>query len=232
MAYFTAFDSAWGGGRSLGKRALDIAVVRADGTLIPAIAALARAAVVSVPLFIDHRTLSTDSLPTTAVHLIAYAALMATLYLFVFNRSSRQSLHDLALGTLVVRGAGALPARVSTWKGHWVVVGLIVLWTASNVLLFASDSEDKAITELRLIEKDVAGLPFVRSVRAVDRTQKCRSCSDRRETKFVALRLDLRHSLSDRDAVLRQVADVAFANHEQFFDQRKLRIVRSMFGVS
>lgn len=52
----------------------------------------------------------------------------ATLYLFIFNSSTRQVLHDLAVGSYVVKVASeGAPAVRPLWWLHGVVVALWML---------------------------------------------------------------------------------------------------------
>ncbi len=56
--------------------------------------------------------------------LVVFGGLGAIAYLFVFNRRTRQSLHDLAVGSFVVRGSPAVvPVGLSTPRLHLIVVG-------------------------------------------------------------------------------------------------------------
>jgi hypothetical protein len=60
-------------------------------------------------------------------------------YLYVFNRKTRQSLHDLVVGTFVVRGEGSGQFTAGTiWRPHLVIVGFLFLVVIG--LSFASAS--------------------------------------------------------------------------------------------
>lgn len=61
----------------------------------------------------------------------------ATLYLVLFNRHTRQGIHDLAVGSYVADAdaLGALKVQ-PVWKMHWVILGslLIVVFVATGIL--------------------------------------------------------------------------------------------------
>ena len=75
---------------------------------------------------------------------LVFAVALAIVYLFIFNRKTRQSLHDLVVGSYVVKAKdeGMAPAAGLIWRGHYAVMtGIVLLATATNL------QEGKAITE-------------------------------------------------------------------------------------
>jgi len=131
LAYFTGFDSMLGSGRSIGKRLLGICVVRADNTYLSPPAAALRAALLTAPFFVST---AADALIIEALLNVAVGGLLvAMIYLLALSNDTRQVLlHDLALGTLVVREEDRrqgrpLPTVVPLRRGHLIVVGLVLL---------------------------------------------------------------------------------------------------------
>lgn len=125
--YFGVLDSRIGPGASIGKLTLGIKVVDRDGRGI----SVARATLRFLPLGIAY-FLNGAELPlaldraiwAVPLSLIVGGIGLSALYLLLFNRASRQSLHDLLLDTYVIYRAGPPPRRV--WRGHAVVCALIV----------------------------------------------------------------------------------------------------------
>ncbi|MEP6502644.1 MAG: RDD family protein [Betaproteobacteria bacterium] len=141
LLYFVPQESGRGGGQSLGKRLLGIRVVDAAGAPLGGGRGAARFAVFGVPYFLNGAVLPMG-LTTLAggfpLALVAFGGVLALGYLLVFNRRTRQSLHDLATGAFVVRvveGAGQAPPAVRAWRGHLVVVGLLFLLAGATPLL-------------------------------------------------------------------------------------------------
>ncbi len=105
MAYFVPMHSTLAGGHTLGKRLLKIKVVRADGSALPVHRSLLRYAVIGTPWFLNGAWFPAQLLAPPWIYLLAvlvFGAGLALLYLFLFNRPSRQALHDLAAGSFVV----------------------------------------------------------------------------------------------------------------------------------
>jgi ABC-type dipeptide/oligopeptide/nickel transport system permease component len=112
---------------------LRIRVVRRSGSLIgPARAAL-RFAVLTIPWTLNGATFGLDiALPAPLqvvadglVALIVFGGTLSSLYLFVFNRRTRQSLHDLVADTFVVDAHAAAPPAGRVSRVHLGIVGAI-----------------------------------------------------------------------------------------------------------
>src|SRR5476649_1025783 len=106
MAYFVAQESGRGGGQSLGKRLLRIRVVDAQGRVLSPARSVARFTVFGVPYFLNGAELPMGVMTFAGgvpAALVVLGGLLALTYLLVFNRRTRQSLHDLAVGAFVVR---------------------------------------------------------------------------------------------------------------------------------
>jgi len=130
-AYFGYFEGRWGRGRSVGKRLLDLCVIRPDNTYLSPVEAGLRAALVTAPLMLngsEYETAVWGGLLAVAI----FGLPLSMLYLVALSNKKRQVLlHDLAFGTLVVRQRDRdlqrpLPLPAALWRGHFVVVGLIL----------------------------------------------------------------------------------------------------------
>lgn len=118
LAYFGFFNSRLGWGQSLGKRLLQIKVVDAQGAELPLGRAVLRYLPVGAVWFLSNAQLP-DALLFSAwaavLGLAIFGLSACLLYLFVFNRCSRQSLHDVLSRSFVVHAAwqGPLPAALT-----------------------------------------------------------------------------------------------------------------------
>lgn len=132
LGYFGFFNSNFLGGQTPGKKMLGLRVVNAQGQLISLPRSLARSAVLGVPFFLNNLPINMEMATSWVAYLlslIVFGAGLSIVYLYVFNRRTRQSLHDLAVGSYVVRIAPEELSKpvLAVWQGHWVVVGLLVV---------------------------------------------------------------------------------------------------------
>lgn len=124
LVYFGVLNSARGHGGSAGKRIMDIEVVDAGGNPPGLGRSLVRYAILGTPFFLNGAAVPLNLVSTLVVGLLSAGLGGAIVYLFVFNRRTRQSVHDLAVGTYVVRcGRGGMAAR-SVWRGHGIIAGI------------------------------------------------------------------------------------------------------------
>lgn len=130
LGYFGICNSRIGGGQTLGKRWLQVRVVDADGRLLSLPRSLLRYVVLGLPFFVNGLPLSTSQAMSPlgdVLALIVFGGMFAIGYLYVFNRRTRQSLHDLAVGSYVERferTARPVPfPRI--WRGHLIAIALI-----------------------------------------------------------------------------------------------------------
>ncbi|RDS84891.1 RDD family protein [Dyella monticola] len=128
LAYFGVFNSHIGEGQTPGNRLLSICVVDAQGEPLSLGRALARSAILGTPYFLNPLSLVVPLSP--ALHVLAVFGLgFATIYLYVFNRNTWQSLHDLVVGSYVIRveiecSEAHFPRP---WRGHWIVIPLFTM---------------------------------------------------------------------------------------------------------
>lgn len=125
LAYFGILNSRIGRGQSLGKRALNIEVVDRDGAHIGFGRSCLRYTVLGTPFFLNGVVSDPGTLGYT-LGLVIFLGGTAILYLIVFNRRTRQSLHDLLCDTYVVKtGGGGAVLAPPVWRGHYVAVAVL-----------------------------------------------------------------------------------------------------------
>lgn len=130
VPYFAVMESSVGGGQSIGKRLLGLRVVDSNGNMISFERSFARYFVFSVPFFLNKLELPITRTPWIIIALlgvIVFGVGGVTFYLLIFNRNTRQGLHDLAVGSYVVKGSDAGPVKIRPlWKPHLAVAGALL----------------------------------------------------------------------------------------------------------
>jgi tetratricopeptide (TPR) repeat protein/uncharacterized RDD family membrane protein YckC len=128
LSYFGFLNSSIGGGQTAGKRIMSIRVIDRSGAYLSPGRSLARAAILCTPF-----TLNGESLPVfnsgvvvnTLLSVVVFGGMGAIVYLYIFNRATRQSLHDLLVGSYVASSPvqGSLVPR-PVWPGHFAVLAV------------------------------------------------------------------------------------------------------------
>ena len=122
VTYFGILGSSMGNGQTIGMRVCSIKVVDADGRLLTLPRSLVRYSILWIPL-----ALSGAAMPNILVAIVDIA-LFFIFYLYVFNRRTRQSLHDIAVGSFVIDSATAgQPIQKRMWKVQWAIASACVI---------------------------------------------------------------------------------------------------------
>lgn len=132
LIYFGAMDSNLFGGQTLGKRIVGVRVVTATGLPLSVGASALRATIFCAPYFLNGAFIDAGAITSWLSVVLAFVVFgvgISIVYLLLFNRRTRQSLHDLAVGAYVVSSKVGAPTadRGRIWPTHFGVVVLIVI---------------------------------------------------------------------------------------------------------
>ncbi|WP_241242177.1 RDD family protein [Thalassotalea sp. G2M2-11] len=141
ITYFGVMNSSLSNGQTIGKRILNTKVVDSSNSTISLPKSFLRYSFLAVPFSLNGAQITNEALLSYLMYplsFIIFGGLFSISYLYIFNRATRQSLHDLAVDTYVVNTEVSPEELPSVWKPHLVVVaGLFV--TAALVPVFTSD---------------------------------------------------------------------------------------------
>lgn len=129
LPYFGILNSRLGGGQTLGKRLLKIAVRNNKNEPISLGRSLIRISILAIPALFNGWGLPIFSNPVIIwfLSLLIFGLGGAIFYTMVFNIKTRQGIHDMFLGTYVVYLPGKpVVSYPTTAKIHWYVPAI---WT-------------------------------------------------------------------------------------------------------
>jgi len=168
LTYFGVLNSKIGHGQTLGKRLLGVRVVDRDGEPLPLLRSMLRYVVLGLPFFLNGAPIDTPSMPLAGSCVLALLVIGGTLsiiYMYTFNRRTRQSLHDLVVGSYVVRAepVTVFVPPVSVWRGHIIVVALLAAISLSTPLLAGRLAQTESFAGLLALHAAVLNQPHVQS---------------------------------------------------------------------
>lgn len=167
LLYFGLTQSHLRGGQSAGMHLLGLRVVTRTGEPLGVAAAFVRAAIFCLAYFmngavidlgLEHEWLS------KAVFILIGVLIFSTYYLLLFNRTTRQSLHDLAVGAHVVHaGPGKLDLSFERiWRGHAAVVGVFaVIIAVASVVIPQQFPATDSLVAMGAAQQTISKLPGV-----------------------------------------------------------------------
>lgn len=236
IMYFGLLNSTVGGGQTIGKKLMRIRVVDKNGSRISVPISFFRAAILITPSYLNGIILPihlTETLFGIAIYTIIALALfgggLSIIYLNIFNKKTRQSLHDLICGTYVVKAntEGAIEFG-PIWRLHYFVVFIfsiiVIIFVMSNSKIGRSESGFLDVVYERLSKMD-----NVSSVRiGVGETRNPRSSS-----KYVKAYIKCKIRPNDFNAIVNQAAEIILANNPpiSFYDDIVFVIVEYGYNI-
>lgn len=168
LTYFGFFNSRLAGGQTPGKRLLKIKVVDAQGAPLSAKLSLLRFLPIGAAWFLNNAQLPASILLSPWASVLALGVLglgLCLIYLFIFNRGSRQSLHDLMVGSFVVPTAssGSLaPALAGRPARVHLAICTVLLGLAAFTPLFTQQlGGEERFAQLSQVFRAVNAEPWV-----------------------------------------------------------------------
>jgi len=176
LGYLGVLNSRWGGGQTFGKRLMGIRVVDSQGELLSFGRSAGRTLILIAPQMLNHIYIPANSwsmVLTVLVSIIIFGGGFALFYLYVFNRNTRQSLHDLVVGSYVVSADPVLVEGEVTnvFKLHYWVCGAFPLVLAGFFFLISQVvSKQVSYDHLLSTQSSVQELDFVHYCGVMDMT--------------------------------------------------------------
>jgi len=214
VAYFGTMESRRFDGRTFGKLALDIQVVSTAGAPLGIGKALLRAAVFHTPYFLNNASLGAGytNLVLPAIQaLLVFGLGGAITYLYVFNRRTRQSVHDLLAGAVVVRARTVpVPALAPVWKGHMAIVAALLVVSIGTLAYLQARFQDSILHPLMLVQQQIIRMPGVRDAGVVEGTSWG---TGNQRANFLTVRAVTGITPAEEPALARRIAAVTLATY-------------------
>jgi uncharacterized RDD family membrane protein YckC len=242
LLYFGILNGSWGGGATLGKRMLGLRVIRRDGRTIGPFPAFLRTIIFWTPYYLNGVFIKSVHIPgvppsphvdmaiSILLALVVFGGIVSIAYLYLFNRRTRQSLHDLVAGSFVVRTQNvSAPVRAHFWKGHLAFAALACLVAAAIPLTFiaylSGTSLGKVLNKTSVIQAAVLAYPGADTAQVSAGTFYASSLngpSITRTTLTVNVRM---HSVpTSMEAAQDDIAGIVLKTDPSILDQQNLQI--------
>ena len=139
VAYYGLCNSSLNQGQTLGKTLLKVKVIHSSGDYLAVSQSLFRAAILYAPIcLLSACQFIGSALISTLLSFIFVVIYAWTLYLYIFNKNNRRSLHDYAANSIVVNADVAIQPIQVLWKGHYIFISII---TALCIFYFVADHQ-------------------------------------------------------------------------------------------
>jgi uncharacterized RDD family membrane protein YckC len=230
LLYFGLLNSKIGKGQSLGKKLMKIKVINQKGEFISPLRSFARSAILEIPFFLNNWMLPSSFSKPIIVSIIGFIVFVIggiIIYLFIFNKETRQSLHDLACGTYVVKeeSEGEIePRKIAII--HYIVSGALILsFFIFSFIIAANLSEDSLMSELHSASEGLYEKENI--LHASIYVEKRRAFHTNQTTTFVRSTVILREEPESRQSEAKSIAKYLIDNISEAKEKDEILIIIS-----
>lgn len=228
LAYFGVMNSSVANGQTLGKKLLDIRVVNASNNTIGLLKSFTRYTILALPISLNGAMITNDALLSNMIYplsIVIFGGLVSTIYLFVFNRITRQSLHDLIVGTYVVNAAAPQQTLNSIWRLHLIVVAVIVIASATAPIFTKNLAQQEPFKDLLATQTALMEYSVVRHVTLnVGSSTFIKANEGAKTTTYLNARVFILEKNVDDVELARNVAKIAMANYADAKNKNLIQI--------
>ncbi len=168
--YFSILNSSIGNGQTIGKAITGIRVVNINAESISFPTAFLRYSVLGIAFLLNNNMLITDFALTTPVAgvlliLPIFGIPLLSIYLVIFNRATRQTLHDIICNTYVVKKQAVEVNNTDRlWIGHYTASSVILIALLSISVYAYSASQTPTFQNLAKTRADLMKITKVQNI--------------------------------------------------------------------
>lgn len=227
LVYFGILNSAMGKGQTIGKRLMTTEVVDRSGQHISPARSLLRCVILAIPFFLNGALIPPSVMMSPVGYIIGFILFGfggAIIYLYAFNRRTRQSLHDLTVGTFVTKTSPQGEVLGSVWRPHIAVVGIWVVAVIGLSVAMTGLSQKGVFPGLLDVQRaiqasgkvHVATVNVGKSWRIVD--------GSRSETTYFYSNAIWKQRPQDEESAARFVASIILRNYPEIVEKDVLTV--------
>ncbi len=228
LIYFGIMNSSISGGQTIGKKALKLRVVDSDNASISIGRSILRYFILAIPFSLNGAQLSNEAMFSLLMYplsLVIFGGLFSIFYLYIFNRITRQSLHDLAVGTFVVNTNVEKQEVGKVWNVHKLIVAVLFM-TASIVPVFTTTlAQSEPFKEMLSVQSALSSEPNVTFATISSGSSTLSSVNEGTKTMtYVSSQVFLGADNVDDVELARQLASIVIANYPAALEKDTIRI--------
>ncbi|UWX60869.1 RDD family protein [Chryseobacterium oranimense] len=151
LAYFSVLNSKLNNGQTIGKKIMKIQVTYIDGRTVSLKTSFIRSLILTAPFFLNRFKITeseTFSVVNIIQSMIIFTLGLGIMIFYIFNKETRQSLHDIVAKTYVVQDHrnNAVTMMPQPKKLPFYITGtLLLLVIITSIYSYSSNSEIKKL---------------------------------------------------------------------------------------
>ncbi len=228
--YFVILNSRIGGGQTIGKRALKIQVVDKTGELLNLPKSTLRYFIIGIPYFLNGAIIPESILYPIGfflVSLLVFGFGLSIVYLFVFNRNTRQSLHDIISGTYVVRKNVESAVTIKPiWSAHYAICGILLVLALLAPIFIGQLSRNEFFSELIKTREQIQNVPQVVYATIQDgRSTFSSAGGESKTTTYLSTQVLIKHQNIEDEKLASKIANAILETHKEAIQRNLIQVV-------
>jgi uncharacterized RDD family membrane protein YckC len=227
--YFSILNSKLGGGQTIGKKSFKIQVIKRDSSHLTLLESFLRYSIFGIPYFLNGAQFTEGALTSISGCLASFVVFgigLSIVYLIFFNRRTRQSLHDIALGTFVIHaGVGQKICSKSIWPVHYMVCILLCLLSILGPFVAERMINSETFGDLRDTRNEIITLPEVAFVVINDGKSFFTSLKHEENTSsYISTNVFLKTDQILDEVLAIKIADLILKKHKEAHNRGFIRV--------
>lgn len=217
LMYFGILNSSINKGQTVGKALLKINVVDSSNQFISVPKSFLRYCILGTPFYLNNARFTEDLLTSPLLYLLSliiFGGLLSTVYLYVFNRHTRQSLHDVIIGTYVTNKDSNSSIIEPIWKPHFVMIACLFIAAAVAPYFTMQLAQTAPFTDMLNVRKIVMSKPEIVYANIQEGTSVFSSTNtETTKTTYITVQAFLVDNDITNKAVARNIANTIISNY-------------------
>lgn len=229
LVYFGIMNSSITGGQTLGKKALKIRVVDNSNSTIGIGKSTLRYVVLASPFSLNGAQFSNEAMLSYLIYplsFIIFGGFFSVIYLYIFNRNTRQSLHDLAAGTFVVNAEVEKQKTGKVWNIHFAIVALLFVAAAIVPVFTSQQAQSEPFKEMLTVQSALLSEPNVTYATITANTTAFSSINEgTKTTTYISSRVFLENNNVSDAELARQLASIVISNYPEAINKDTIQVI-------
>lgn len=228
LIYFGILNSSINNGQTVGKALLKINVVDSNNTFISVPKSLLRYCIFGTPFYLNNARFTEDLLNSPLMYLLSliiFGGLLSIIYLYVFNRHTRQSLHDVIIGTYVTNKDSNNSILEPIWKPHFAIIACLFIAAAAAPYFTMQLAQNAPFTDMLNVRKIVMSKPETVYANIQEGTSTITTTeAGTRTTTYISIQAFLAKDDINNETIAKDISKVIINNYSTASEKDSIQV--------